>query len=991
MRSATVLPRGAVVSATARFALCVASAATVLVYFVSSVSGVAPGRALSQSMRGISAVAASSASRAVGRAASRAGSNGPDVARVVEQVSHHIETDATQSSSLVVHDAAYTARFAPSGFTLTPYGSNNAFAWSLTRASRDGVASSVAASAWHASTNVATRAVGAAMTERVTARNGNVEWDLVLAQRPTGTGAFVVDAAVTNAAVVSLGEFSVRDAAGAVVLRAPARIVAGHVSLRVPESLLAHARYPLTIDPSVSPAVFVSPTPAKGSQDNPAVAFDGTNYLVVWANFVSGTDEITATRVTKAGTVLDPTGIPIAPAGGAPAVSFDGTNYLVVWQGSVSTNVAVFGTRVSTAGSVLDPSGILISSFVLQAPFDYLPTPQLAFDGTNYLVVWADQRNGADNWDIYGARVTKAGAVLDPNGIAITTAVNNQYQPAIAFGGGTYLVVWTDLRTGGDVYGTRVSKTGAILNPLGIGIAGAAASGSGAVAFDGTNFLVVWTGAHGITGGRVTPAGAILDPYGFPIGSANASGVFSAAVAFDGTNYLAVWNESHSGTSTDIYGARVTPNAAVLDPGGLAIATTLYQESEPRLAFDGTDYLVVSRADAFPPGGADNDDFDVHGVRVGKTGTVLAPGIINMLATTDNQVDAAIAFDGTNYLVVWDDRRLGYDAIYGARVTQAGAPLDPTGFRIFYGTGNQSSLPTVAFDGTNYLVAFVNISATSNADDIYGVRVSTAGAVLDGPTKPIRISLQTNNQVFPAITFNGTDYLVVWHDLRAGSNYDIYGARVTPAGTVLDATGIAISTAAGNQLIPAIAFDGTNSLVVWHDLRGADYDIYGARVDANGTVLDPAGIPISTATGDQYAPALAFDGTNYLVAWRDHRSGTSWDIYGTRVSPAGVVLSTSGTAISTAANDQSFPKVAFNGSYLVVWDDDRSGTRTDVYGARVGTNGTVTDPSGFVIATNVVPGGRLSATKGNGTKWAVTYGANGSTGNAIYMRTVAPK
>jgi hypothetical protein len=143
----------------------------------------------------------------------------------------------------------------------------------------------------------------------------------------------------------------------------------------------------------------------------------------------------------------------------------------------------------------------------------------------------------------------------------------------------------------------------------------------------------------------------------------------------------------------------------------------------------------------------------------------------------------------------------------------------------------------------------------------------------------------------PAAVFGGTNYLVVWEDRRSGSYPDIRGARISPSGVVLDSAGIAISTAADEQRFPAVAFDGTNSLVVWQDWRnGHDYSmIYGARVSPAGAALDSSGIPISVTSNASAPPAVAFDGTSFLAAWMDERAGDG-DIWGARVRPDGSVF-----------------------------------------------------------------------------------------------------
>jgi hypothetical protein len=91
---------------------------------------------------------------------------------------------------------------------------------------------------------------------------------------------------------------------------------------------------------------------------------------------------------------------------------------------------------------------------------------------------------------------------------------------------------------------------------------------------------------------------------------------------------------------------------------------------------------------------------------------------------------------------------------------------------------------------------------------------------------------------------------------------------------------------------------------VWSDWRNADRDIYGARVTGTGTVLDTAGIEICSAPGAQDRPTVEYDGTNFLAVWQDERNGER-DIYGARVTPQGTILDT--FAVVTQQGDQLDP------------------------------------------------------------------------------------
>ena len=76
--------------------------------------------------------------------------------------------------------------------------------------------------------------------------------------------------------------------------------------------------------------------------------------------------------------------------------------------------------------------------------------------------------------------------------------------------------------------------------------------------------------------------------------------------------------------------------------------------------------------------------------------------------------------------------------------------------------------------------------------------------------------------------------------------------------------------APNDQRDPAVAFDGTNFLVVWPDGRFS-YNVIGTRVTQSGTVVDSTGLIITGVEGFEHA-ALTFDGTNYFLCPEGDRS-----------------------------------------------------------------------------------------------------------------------
>ncbi len=670
--------------------------------------------------------------------------------------------------------------------------------------------------------------------------------------------------------------------------------------------------------------------PTYSEQSYPAIAFDGTNFLLVWRDHGHG--GVYGTRVDRMGRVLDSAGIAVtshAYGGQAPTVAFGGGCYLVVWaETRDDTNASVYAARVDPSGVVLDPDGIAVSTGPeLQA------YPAVASDGLDFLAVWTDRRNG--EYDIYGARVSRSGVVLDPEGIAVSTAAGVQHKSSVGFDGRGFIAAWLDSRLGESwpkVYCARVSPAGAVLDPNGIALPSTAYDIWGTnVTSDGVNAFVTWTDRRSDTcevyGARVSQSGSVLDTNGIAISGTTGLPQCPAA-AFDESDYRVVWyGYQHGGSDCGVLSARVSRTGVVLDTNAIVISSSAACWPNSAVGFGDGKFLVAwadTRLHAA----------DIFGARVTLAGAVLDPDGVLMSLSVNYQQTPALASDGTDFLAVWQDRRdsSGAHSIYGARVGQSGGVLDPTGFAI--STDGDWYEPTVSCDGTNYLVVWDG--ERDSTYGIYGARVSPDGTVLD--PDGIAISSAQASPEYPAVTFDGASYLVVWDDYRYDHvDPDICGARVSPEGVVLDTGGLIISAGEGYQLVPAAGFDGTNALVAWSEERNPGR-LYCARVSASGVVLDTAGILVADSA---FFPSFARGTTSTLLVWESYRNhpGNSDDIYCARVSSSGIVLDTVEIAVSTSPGWQGMPVAEFDGTdFLVAWGDVDG-----IHGARVSESGVVFD------------------------------------------------
>ena len=459
---------------------------------------------------------------------------------------------------------------------------------------------------------------------------------------------------------------------------------------------------------------------------------------------------------------------------------------------------------------------------------------------------------------------------------------------------------------------------------------------------------------------------------------------YGHAIASDGGGGAFVaWYEYRGSLFFDLYAQHVLASG-IVDPAwpanGLAICTAAFDQASPTIVADGAGGAIVAWYDSRSGSGG-----DIYAQRVLATGAVDLAWPVNgraLCTAGDNQLYPAIASDGAGgAIVAWSDLRTSIDTdVYAQHVLSTGV-VDaawPANGRALCTASAYQNFPIIVADGAGGAIVAWSDSRNGSGPDIYAQHVLSTGAVDASWTfNGTAVCVQPNDQLGVVIVADGTGgAIVAWHDLRNGTDNDIYAQRVRSVGGVdpgWPANGRKICGAANYQWTPAIATDGAGgAIVAWSDIRGGlNYDVYAQHVLPTGTVdaAWPAdGRALCTAANNQSEISIVPDGAGgAIVSWSDPREGSgTFDIYAQHVLSSGAVdpvWPANGRALSTAADDQNVPISASDGAggAIVLWEDTRAGN-IDLYAQRIARFGLLGTPEAEIAGVSDVPndqGGRV--------------------------------
>jgi hypothetical protein len=319
---------------------------------------------------------------------------------------------------------------------------------------------------------------------------------------------------------------------------------------------------------------------------------------------------------------------------------------------------------------------------------------------------------------------------------------------------------------------------------------------------------------------------------------------------------------------------------------------------------------------------------------------------VNQIGTNDQELPQVSVLNDGGAVFVWQGGVQGFQRIYARCLTAGGTWATTNDVLVSTFTNSQKDAVVTTLTDGNVVVAWAN--ATNSMRNVYAQRLSPTGQRL---SSELLVNQYTDfNQRSPAIAaLSDGRFVVVWisEQQRFENSVDVYARLYAPNGAPASSEFVVNSAtnACANPTVAPSADGGF--LVTWMEATPyaatnktyMQWDILARPVSAAGAGGLGVTRLVNTHTyGDQIAPKVSANGTDYLVVWTSlGQDGSQEGVYGQFLSGSGALSGGEFRVNTTTPGFQKFPAVAADGGarFLTVWSSFVGGAGSvDLYAQR---------------------------------------------------------
>ncbi len=601
-----------------------------------------------------------------------------------------------------------------------------------------------------------------------------------------------------------------------------------------------------------------SPATSINALNSPRVVSNGSGYATAW-NEYSTSGYITSARIFNGswGTSQSFTGL--TGSSGSPLLESSGGNYMLIWNQSGGTSSALYSTSSATTWAAAAGASLPNLSGLKASNGGYAATYPCTLGTANTGLCANVYASGT-----WGSQV-----------VVGNVASGNASNTVLASDGTGYAVLWRQYNaTTSDYnvyYNTFTSTTAG--TPIQVATTKSAMESNGsisptsfpreAITYDGTGYMLGWIQCLVATG--ISSNEQVYAQH-YSGTTAGTSSTLTSLVHDSGVHYpkltinnagikLATWQQYYfdtsSGVPTYLYGLF----AAATNVNGIWGAPMLLSPygANAKVISNGTSFAIVYNSSSLYVAVRTYND--------GNNATLSS----QKSQSISIGYDPAITSNGTGYLMSWWET--GTYPIY-ASIYNGTSWSSPASIGGSYGYGT----PYVASNGNGYAVAWQHYDSTTTTNHNYA-------NVFDGTSWLGAQQIDTQSMTMvpipstssPHIASNGSNYAVVWRQNSGtyNSNYSsIFSGTSWSTPAVIDAQ-------TANVLYPEVISNGTSYMSVWQDGTRCYARLWSA---GNWGTLADLGTCPGAYTANESNMRMATDGTGYAFAFGTGNT-TSYGLY----------------------------------------------------------------------------------------------------------------